>query len=499
MTTPTLRLTDASVTTATVDAVVVGTVSGDGGARLASGGEEVDAAFDGTLADLLAVLGARGKADEVIKVPTRGAIGAPLLIATGLGAVDGQPTGEQVRRAAGAAARALSGTSHAVTTLSRIHLAAAAEGAALGSYAFTAYRSENGDGPLSRMDLSVPSAGADSAQQELARATAIAEAVVIARDLVNTPPNDLYPASFAERAVTLAEQAGLRTEVLDEKALRREGYGGVLGVGGGSSRPPRLVRLHWVPTAATSTPRTKVALIGKGITFDTGGISIKPAAKMDEMTMDMAGAAAVIATTVLAGRLKLPVEVIATVPMAENMPSGTAYRPGDVLTMYGGKTVEVLNTDAEGRLILADALVRAAQDSPDYLIDTATLTGAQIVALGSRTPGIMGTPEFRDRVTAISQEVGENGWAMPLPDHLRPDLDSKLADIANITGHRWGGMLAAGIFLSEFVADGIPWAHLDIAGPAYNTGSPWGYTSKGGTGVPVRTLAAVLTDIAERG
>ncbi|HZA17930.1 MAG TPA: M17 family peptidase N-terminal domain-containing protein, partial [Pseudonocardiaceae bacterium] len=327
MTTPALHLTDASVTTATVDAVVVGTVSGEGGPRLAYGGEEVDAAFDGALTDLLAVLGARGKADEVIKVPTRGAIGAPLLIATGLGAVDDQPTGEQVRRAAGAAARALSGTSHAVTTLSRIDLAAAAEGTALGSYAFTGYRSQNGDGPLSRMDLSVPSAGSGSARQELAKATAIAEAVAITRDLVNTPPNDLYPASFAERAVALAEQAGLRTEVLDEKALRREGYGGILGVGGGSSRPPRLVRLHWVPTATPSTPRAKVALVGKGITFDTGGISIKPAAKMDEMTMDMAGAAAVIATAVLAGRLELPVEVIATVPMAENMPSGTAYRP----------------------------------------------------------------------------------------------------------------------------------------------------------------------------
>ena len=495
MTTPTLGLTDASVTTATVDAVVVGTVPGEEGPQLAQGGEEVDAAFDGALTDLLAVLGARGKADEVIKVPTRGAIGAPLLIATGLGAVDDQPTGEQVRRAAGAAARALSGTSRAVTTLSRIDLAAAAEGAALGGYAFTAYRSQNGDGPLGRMDLSVSSAHAASARQELARATAVAEAVAAARDLVNTPPNDLYPASFAERAVALAEQAGLRTEVLGAKALRREGYGGILGVGGGSSRPPRLVRLHYTPAA----PRAKVALVGKGITFDTGGISIKPAAKMDEMTMDMAGAAAVVVTAVLAARLELPVEVIATVPMAENMPSGTAYRPGDVLTMYGGKTVEVLNTDAEGRLILADALVRATQDAPDYLIDTATLTGAQIVALGSRTPGIMGTPEFRDRVTTISQEVGENGWAMPLPDHLRSELDSKLADIANVASHRWGGMLIAGVFLSEFVADGTPWAHLDVAGPAYNTGSPWGYTGKGGTGVPVRTLAAVLADIAERG
>ncbi len=495
MTTPTLRLTDVSVTTATVDALVVGTVCGEDGPQLLPGNEEVDAAFDGALIDVLKMLGARGKVDEVIKVPARRAIGAPLLIATGLGEVNGQPSGEQIRRAAGAASRALSGTSRAITTLSRIDLVAAAEGTALGCYLFTAYRSHNGDAPLGRMDLSVPSANDRGAQRDLAKAVATAEAVAAARDLVNTPPNDLYPASFADRAVSLAEAAGLHTEVLDEKDLLREGYGGILGVGGGSSRPPRLVRLHHTP----ATPKAKVALVGKGITFDTGGISIKPAAKMEEMTMDMAGAAAVIVTAVLASQLQLPVEVIATVPMAENMPSATAYRPGDVLTMYGGTTVEVINTDAEGRLILADALVRAAQDNPDYLIDTATLTGAQIVALGKRTSGIMGTPDFRDRVTVISQQVGESGWAMPLPEHLRSDLDSRLADIANVAEHRWGGMLAAGVFLSEFVPDGIPWVHLDIAGPAYNTGSPWGYTGKGGTGVPVRTLAAVLADIAERG
>jgi leucyl aminopeptidase len=495
VTTPTLCLTDAPVTTATVDALVVGTVSGEGGPELLPGNDDIDAAFDGGLARILSLLGAKGKADEVIKVPTRGAITAPLLIATGLGDVDGQPSPEQIRRAAGAASRALSGTAAALTTLSLIDLTAAAEGTALGSYAFTAYRSQNGDGPLGQMSLVVPSASDAEASTDLARATMIAESVAAARDLVNTPPNDLYPASFADRAVTMAQAAGLRTEVLDEKALRREGFGGILGVGSGSSRPPRLVRLHYTPARASA----KVGLVGKGVTFDTGGISIKPAAKMEEMTMDMAGAAAVVVTTVLAARLELPVEVIATVPMAENMPSATAYRPGDVLTMYGGTTVEVLNTDAEGRLILADALVRAAQDSPDYLIDTATLTSAQVIALGNRTAGIMGTTEFRDRVTAISQRVGENGWAMPLPKHLRSDLDSKLADIANVASHRWGGMLAAGVFLSEFVPDGIPWAHLDIAGPAYNSGSPWGYTGKGGTGIPVRTLAAVLADIGERG
>jgi leucyl aminopeptidase len=207
----------------------------------------------------------------------------------------------------------------------------------------------------------------------------------------------------------------------------------------------------------------------------------------------------VIAATALAAELRLPITVTATVPMAENMPSGTSYRPGDVLTMYGGKTVEVLNTDAEGRLILADAIVRAAEDSPDYLIETSTLTGAQMVALGTRTPGVMGSDEFRDRVVAHAQATGEGGWPMPLPEELRSDLDSRLADLANVTGHRWGGMLSAGLFLREFVAEGLPWAHIDIAGPAFNAGGPWGYTAKGGTGVPVRTLAAVLVDIAENG
>jgi len=181
------------------------------------------------------------------------------------------------------------------------------------------------------------------------------------------------------------------------------------------------------------------------------------------------------------------------------MPSGTAYRPGDVLTMYGGRTVEVLNTDAEGRLILGDAVARACEDFPDYLVETSTLTGAQLVALGSRTPGIMGTDTLRDRVAGHAVGVGEGGWTMPLPEELRSDLDSRVADIANVTNHRFGGMLVGGIFLREFVVDGVPWAHLDIAGPAFNTGAPHGYTGKGGTGLPVRTLAALLADIAENG
>ncbi|MBB1019240.1 leucyl aminopeptidase, partial [Dietzia sp. DQ11-71] len=318
------------------------------------------------------------------------------------------------------------------------------------------------------------------------------ECVGLARDLVNTPPNLLFPGSFADRAAELARGAGLEVEVLDEAALTEGGYGGILAVGGGSSRGPRLVRL----THRGAEGRPTVALVGKGITFDTGGISIKPAAGMEQMTMDMGGAAAVVATVILAARLGLDLTVVATVPMAENMPSSTAYRPGDVLTMYGGTTVEVKNTDAEGRLILADAIVRACEDSPSHLIDTATLTGAQMVALGKKTPGVMGTEDFRDRVADLSRSVGEGGWPMPLPEELRAGLDSEVADLTHVTPHRWGGMLSAGLFLSEFVADGVEWAHIDVAGPAYNDGGPEGYLPKGGTGVPVRTMLAVLEDIA---
>jgi leucyl aminopeptidase len=500
LTAPKLSLTTTTADEVTADAVIVGTVQSDsdvGGVALAPGSERVDAAFDGTLAEILRSVGATGKQDEVVKIPSMGKIPAGLVVAAGLGRSTGDgPGAEQVRRASGAAARALAGTRRVVTTLSTVDLQATVEGMLLGAYRFTEYRSEKGDGPVERVDVVPPADGtAKEHRATLKAATAIAEAVCTARDFINTPPNDLYPASFADRAASLARDAGLTVEILDEKALRKAGFGGVLGVGMGSTRPPRLVRLSYQGPKA----RKKVALVGKGITFDTGGISIKPAATMEEMTSDMSGAAAVIAVMILASKLKYPLTITATVPMAENMPSGSAYRPGDVLTMYGGKTVEVLNTDAEGRLILADAIVRACEDDPDYLINVATLTGAQMVALGRRTPGIMGTDDFRDRAAATARATGEGGWPMPLPDELRGDLDSRLADIANVTGHRWGGMLAAGIFLREFVAADVPWAHFDVAGPAYNNSAPWGYTAKGGTGVPIRTIAALLADIAENG
>lgn len=507
-----LSLTSTSPATAPVDAVVVGLLpAGEGQPpRLAPGTSELDAAFDGELVSLLATAGATGKAEEVVRIPTRGALGAPLLVGVGLGKPTGTaaPAGqagdadgisaEQVRRASGAVARALTGQTDVISTLGLLDLAAAVEGTLLGAYTFTSYRTDgHGRPPVARVAFATgPRTDAAAAEQVLATAVAVGEAVRLARDFINTPPNDLYPESFAEQTRELAHAAGVEVEVLDDVALAEGGFGGVLGVGQGSSRKPRLVRLTY---AGGPAPRAKVALVGKGITFDTGGISIKPAANMDHMTSDMSGAAAVIATTLLAAEVGLPVAVTATVPMAENMPSDTAYRPGDVLRMYGGKTVEVLNTDAEGRLVLADAIVRAGEDGPDYLIETSTLTGAQLVALGQRTAGIMGSEVFRDRVATLARETGEDGWAMPLPEHLRPELDSRVADLANVAGGRFAGMLVAGTFLREFVPAQLQWAHIDIAGPSFHTGGPYGYTVKGGTGVPVRTLFAVLQDIAEHG
>lgn len=477
--------------------LVIGVVSDDDGPKVLSAGSFLDddaaAAVESTL-QALGGTGGEGQTHRLV-VPS---LPVASVLTVGLGKPRDEWPADVIRRAAGAAARALDKVATVVTSLSAIDLEAAVEGLILGAYRFSDFRSPKTaptDAGLTAITaLAADAKGATKAQAQ--RAVDIASAVATARDFVNTPPSHLYPGEFAEQAKALGEAAGLEVEVLDEKALTKAGYGGIVGVGKGSSRPPRLVRL--IHRGAGKNAK-RVALVGKGITFDTGGISIKPAANMHHMTSDMGGAAAVIATVVLAAKQNLPIEVIATVPMAENMPSATAQRPGDVLTQYGGITVEVLNTDAEGRLILADAIVRACEDEPDYLIETSTLTGAQTVALGSRTPGVMGSDEFRDRVAALSQGVGENGWAMPLPEELKDDLKSSVADLANVSGSRYAGMLVAGTYLREFVADGVQWTHIDIAAPAYNTGGPWGYTPKGGTGVPTRTMFAVLEDIAANG
>ncbi len=335
---------------------------------------------------------------------------------------------------------------------------------------------------------------ADEHADAISRAEVLASAVSLVRDLVNTSPRDLYPETMATEAEKVAAAAGLGVEVLDAAELAAGGYGGITGVGQGSGHPPRLVRLSYTHPEAVRT----VVFAGKGITFDSGGLSLKPAKAMETMKSDMGGAAAVLGALQAIAALRLPVTVIGYLPLAENMPGATAQRPSDVITIFGGKTVEVLNTDAEGRLVLADALARSAQDDPDLVVDVATLTGSQVVALGNRVSGVMANDDsVRDAVVAAADRAGEAMWPMPLPEELRKGLDSKVADLANVAPDRDGGMLTAGLFLREFVPDGVSWAHLDIAGPSFNTGEPYGYTPKGGTGVAVRTLVQIAQHVAE--
>ncbi|MGW5330907.1 leucyl aminopeptidase [Streptomyces sp. NPDC004014] len=492
------------------DAIVIGVAKGAKGPVVAPGAEAVDKAYDGKLAGVLETLGASGAEGELTKLPAPGGFKAPLVVAVGLGAEPEKDAGydaEALRQAAGVAARALTGARKAAFALpvdGPGALGAIGEGVLLGAYSFDTYkesakdaRAKNGKAPLAEATL-LGGKPRDAAHKgAVARAVAVSEELNRARDLINMPPNDLTPQAFAAVAQGAAKEHGLKVQVLDEKALVKGGYGGILGVGGGSAAAPRLVKLSYSHPKADK----HLALVGKGITYDSGGISLKPAGHNETMKCDMSGAAAVFAAVVTAARLDLRVNVTGWLALAENMPSGTAVRPGDVLRMYSGKTVEVLNTDAEGRLVLADALWAASQEAPDAIVDVATLTGAMVLALGSRTFGVMSNDEaFRSAVHEAAEEVGEPAWQMPLPEHLRKGMDSSVADIANM-GERMGGGLVAGLFLREFVGEGITWAHLDIAGPAFNEGGPFGYTPKGGTGSAVRTLVrlAELTAAGDLG
>jgi leucyl aminopeptidase len=504
---PTISVRKASAATVKADAVVIGVrPTDDNGLALAPGAAEIDRALGGTLVQTLQTLGAKGKADEVTLVPSGGAVAAPVIAAAGLGKDNSDREGaaaEALRRAAGAAVRRLSGKAGAVafalTDDDAADIGAVGEGALLGAYSYERYRSaRDGDRPKPVSDLTVLTGKSrdKAVKNAVARAESVARAVNLTRDWVNTAPSDLYPAAFADHAKAEAKKAKLAVEVLDLKALTAGGYGGIIGVGQGSERPPRLVRLAYRPARS----KKHLAFVGKGITFDTGGISLKPADSMVTMKCDMGGAAAVLAAITAIAELGLPVAVTAYAPMAENMPSGSAQRPSDVLTIYGGKTVEVLNTDAEGRLVLADAIVRAGEDKPDLIVDVATLTGACMVALGARTFGILANDDdLATTIRSIANRAGEDGWPLPIPEGTRERLESKVADLANIATQRLGGALVAGAFLEEFVAEGIAWAHLDIAGPAFNEGGPFGYTPSGGTGSAVRTLIGLAEAAAEGG
>jgi len=494
-----VTLTKATLSTVKADALLIGVAQGANGLVVAPGAGDLDKAFKKRLAAALTTLGATGKANETTKLATLGATTSPQLMAVGLGAAPAKGERfehEVLRRATGAAVRALAGTKRVATSLALAGggdadaVRAVVEGAALGGYAFGRYRSE-APKTVGAVVVLVDNPRDKAVKAAAEQAQVVAESVLLARDLVNTAPADLAPADLAQAAVDACKPLGCDVEVLDEKALQRDGYGGILGVGQGSVRPPRLARISY--SAGRGKPT--VHLVGKGITFDSGGLALKTAQAMEWMKSDMGGAAAVIGTMRAVASLKPDVNVVGWVPTAENMPSGTAIRPSDVLTMHGGKTVEVLNPDAEGRLVMADAIVAAGKAGADYIIDVATLTGAQLVALGSHVYAVMSNDDdLRTSLVAAARDAGEQSWPMPLPPELRKSLDSDVADISNI-GERNGGMLTAGLFLQEFVPDGVKWAHLDIAGPAFNNGEPYGYTPKGGTGVAIRSLVRWLSTL----
>jgi leucyl aminopeptidase len=496
--TATLRTTQSAAPGVSADAIAIAIRAGTAGPELAAGSAAIDASTGGNLVSTLAALGATGRAEEVTRIASGGALAAPLIAAVGIGtAADSDPgpaDAEVLRRAAGAAVRSLSAPKIRTIALAlpagdAASAEAAGLGALLGGYYFGRYRS-NGQ---QAADLVLIGSG-DHLQRAADRAQVLGNAISLVRDLINTSPSHLYPETFADQAGAVAKQAGLDIEVLDEAALASGGYGGITGVGQGSVHPPRLVRLSYRHPGATKT----LVLAGKGITFDSGGLSLKPPKAMETMKSDMGGAAAVLASLQAIAALRPAVNVIGYLPLAENMPGAGAQRPSDVITIFGGTTVEVLNTDAEGRLVLADALARSAGDSPDVIVDIATLTGAQVVALGTRVSAVMSNDDaLRDGVVDAATRAGEAMWPMPLPEELRKGLDSKVADLANVAGERDGGMLVAGLFLREFVPDGVRWAHLDIAGPSFHEGEPYGYTPKGGTGVAVRTLVQVAHDLAD--
>ena len=497
--TPTARiaLADTKPAAMVTDALVVALAPGRGRkAEVIAPG--LTAAVRAKLTEAFTAVGATGKAGEVTRIPGGGGLKATVVVGLGLGDATKQADAESVRRAVGDAVRSLAGTRRIALALPLADddaLLTVSIAALMSAYDYVSFRNaskKDRKAPVHSITVLLPTAPTAEQKQAVKEVAAVASAVNLTRDLVNTPPNALTPSVLAASAVLAVDGLPVDVTIWDELDLVRDGCGGILAVGQGSANAPRLTRLQYAPEGATR----HLALVGKGITFDTGGISIKPAANMDEMKSDMAGAAAVIGAVKAIAQLGLPIRVTGWVPSAENMPSGTAQRPGDVITIYGGKTVEVLNTDAEGRLILADALGMAAEDKPDLIIDIATLTGAAVVALGSRTAGVMGNDDdARTAVCDAAAAAGEAMWPMPLPDDLRTGLDSGTADIANI-GDRMGGMLSAGVFLREFVPTGQSWVHVDIAGPSFNAKSPYGYTPKGATGSGVRMFVQIAAEMA---
>ena len=363
------------------------------------------------------------------------------------------------------------------------------EGGYLANHVFSRYKSEKKKKALKKMEFLVEKGAAAGHRRLAAGIKNTCDAVIMAREWVSTPSNDKRPDAFARSIIKAGRQSGLTCRVLDEKALKREKFGAMLAVGQGSRVKPRLVILEYRPRGAKKT----AVFVGKGVTFDTGGINLKTSGGLEGMKMDMAGAAAVAGALLAVAGFKPKTRVIGVLPLVENMPSGGATRPGDIIKSYAGKTVEIGNTDAEGRLILVDAMAWAIKKfKPDIMVDLATLTGACVVALGERIAGVF-SPDDRlaGAILASAGRTHERCWRMPLPDDYKKYLKSDLADIANLSSSRWGGAVTAALFLADFVGD-TRWAHIDIAGPAYIK-KAGAYCGEGGTGFGVRLLCDLLT------
>ncbi len=501
--TTTYTLRSASPAKTRAEAVVVGVLATDKGPVVCDAGADVAQAWGRKWAPLLSSLGVTGKPGESVRLPANGVINAQLLVLVGLGS---EPDDTSVRRAAGVAARSVPNAASVAIALPADTPAlvdAVTQGHLLGGYTYTAHKSaskhdKDSAGPGDVVVLS-PIARKAEAVSAFEEAQVVADAVRLVRDWVNEPPGHLTPAGFAEavseahRVVTKGRGAPkVALEIWDHDTLTERGLGGTLAVGNGSDAKPRLAKLTWSPKDAT----THLALVGKGVTFDSGGLTIKPAATMVGMKGDMGGAACVIAATLAIAQLGLPIKVTAFAPMAENMVSGSSFRPGDVVTMYGGTTVEIANTDAEGRMLLGDALVLATEESPDVIVDVATLTGHLQLALGDKVGAVLGSQEIVDAVLAAGAHAGEQHWQMPIPEEMSERIKaSKVADLLQHDWVRWGGGLMAAAFLREFTA-GLPWAHLDIAGKEINTGGPYGHVPSGGTGFGVTTIVEYAKSLA---
>jgi leucyl aminopeptidase len=478
------------------DAVVVGVYAEE--KKLREPAARVNEAAGGALADVLDAEKFQGKVGNVTHLHVNGKLPSRRVVIVGLGR-RADTTAEIVRRAAAAGlrrARDLGARAVAIEVLgdrlpARQRAHAVVEGAILGTYTFDRYKREKSEKQVESLQLVEPDGRQRREAAEGARRGEIfAEATWFARDLVNAPANDVNPTYLAKVAQDIAKGGGLSVEILDRAECKKLGMGMFLGVAAGSEEPPKFIHLAYTPSGRR---RKKVAVIGKGITFDSGGLDLKSAEGMLRMKDDMSGAAAVLGLMRALPALKPAVEVHGLIAATENMPSGSAVRPGDVLRAMNGTTVEIGNTDAEGRLTLGDAICYASQKlDADEIVDMATLTGACVVALGPLVSGLFSNDQaLADRLLAAAEAAGERVWQLPLVDEYRENLKSDVADMNNV-GPRGGGAITAGLFLKEFAGD-RPWAHFDIAGPAFvEKDTP--LSPKGGTGCAVRTILAYLTD-----